>query len=421
VKHATKIAQRLRAQIAKFSGDLCLGLCIPAQRFVAEMVYGIQAAQSVLLTEVGRTLEEPIALKKTHERLSRNLMRPELEGLLQRNVLRLAAGRIENDTLLIIDPSDLAKKYAKKMEYLGTVRDGSAHDLANGYWTLHVIGAQLDSQAIVPLYQRLWSCQAPGFVSENEEILRAVDAVQAHAGRRGIWVIDRGGDRINLFGPLLDRGARFLVRLIGNRDVLYKGQRMLAAHAAAHCRCPYRHVVTRMQDGQEKTFELRFGYCTVRLPGREEPLSLLVIHGFGQQPLMLLTNVQLSNSFRSLWRMVRRYLKRWAIEDTIRYIKTCYELEDVRVLTYQSLRNLMVLLLAVMYFAACVLDTHARLRVMARYVERAAKRVFGIPDFKYYALADGLRALFARSPGFVRPRIHKNTSPQLHLFPPGPT
>ena len=36
----------------------------------------------------------------------------------------MAAGRIGEDTLLIIDLSDLSKKYAKKMEYLATVRDG---------------------------------------------------------------------------------------------------------------------------------------------------------------------------------------------------------------------------------------------------------------------------------------------------------
>ncbi len=77
------------------------------------------------------------------------------------------------------------------------------------------------------------------------------------------------------------------------------------------------------------------------------------------------------------------------IEETIRYVKTCYDLENVRVLNYQGLQNLMPLLLAVMFFAACVLDHDARLRVMAGFVQKAAKRVFGIPDFKYYALADG--------------------------------
>ena len=40
--HNTKIARRLRTRIGRFSGDLSKGLCIRAQRFVSEMVYGIQ-------------------------------------------------------------------------------------------------------------------------------------------------------------------------------------------------------------------------------------------------------------------------------------------------------------------------------------------------------------------------------------------
>jgi hypothetical protein len=414
--HGTKTARKLRNRIGRFSGELSKGLGLPAQRFVSEMVYGIQASESVLLTEIGRTLEEPIPLRKTQWRLSRNLQRPELEDVVQQNVLRMAAPRIQNDTLLIVDPSDIAKKYAKTMEYLATVRDGSEHDLAKGYWTLHVMGAELGGDTMVPLYQRLWSADAPDFESENEEILRAVDAVQAHAGTRGIWVYDRGGDRINLFDPLLERGARFLIRQRGDRHLLCRGQTLLAKEIARTCPCPHRTFVSRIEGARERHYELRFGFRRVKLPEREEPLNLLVIRGFGVEPLMLLTTEPLSNSFKRLWWFVRAYMKRWSIEETIRYVKQCYDLENVRVLNYQGLQNLMPLLLAVMFFCACVLDHDARLRVMAGYVERAAKRLFGIPDFKYYALADGLRALFTRHPGAPITRIRDPGQPQLPLF-----
>jgi len=264
--HNTKVAGKLRKRIGRFSGNLSQGLCKVAGRFVSEMVYGIQASESVLLTEVGRTLEETIPLIKTEERLSRNLQRPELEDVLQDNVLRLAARHVAEDTLLILDPSDVTKKYAKKMEYLATVRDGSAHDFSLGYWTVHVIGTRLDSSQMVPLYQRLWSAQAPDFVSENEEILRAVDAVMGHVGRRGLWVMDRGGDRINLFGPLLDRKARFLVRLVGTRNLVFNGKTLLAHQVAQGCRCPYRKSVIRIEEGKERVYELRFGFRRVCLP-----------------------------------------------------------------------------------------------------------------------------------------------------------
>jgi hypothetical protein len=417
----TKASRNLRNRIGRFSGDLCKGLCKAAGRFVGEMVYGIQASESVMLTEVGRTLNESIPLRKTQWRLSRNLQRPELEKTLQNNVLAMAAAHVGEQTLLVIDPSDVSKKYAKKMEFLATVRDGSEHDLAQGYWTLHVIGTELDSSRMVPLYQRLYSAQAPGFVSENEEILGAIDAVMAHVGQRGLWIMDRGGDRINLFGPLLDRKAQFLFRLVGNRDLIYNGQKCLARQVAQGC--PNRHAkpIVRIEEGIEKTYILRFGFRRVRLPERPEPLCLLVVHGFGDEPLMLLTTQPLTAGFKCLWRLVRAYLKRWSIEETIRYVKTCYDLENVRVLNYQGLQNLLPLVLAVMYFAACILDHDTRLRVMAAYVEKAAKRLFGVPDFKYYALADGMRALFARHPGRPVTRYRHPKQVQMSLFPAGGT
>lgn len=412
----TRVARNLRVRIGRFSGDLSEGLCVAAQRFVSQMVYGIQAAESVLLTEVGRTLEEEIPLRKTEWRLSRNLQRPELEPTVLENLLRMASSRVGRDTLLIVDPSDLSKKYAKKMEYLGTVRDGSEHDLAQGYWTLHIVGCEVGSDGMVPLYQRLWSTQAPGHRSENDEILRGIDTVSAHMGGRGLWVMDRGGDRINLLGPLLDRELRFLFRLVGNRSVVYNGQTLLASEVALGCPALHAKTIVRLDEGKEKVCGLRFGFRRVRLPERGEPLCLLVVRGLGAQPLMLLTNEPLNRSYKCLWHMVQAYLKRWGIEETIRYAKTCYDLENVRVLNYRGLQNLMPLVLAAMYFAACVLDHDARLRVMAGFVERAAKRLFGIPDFKYYALADGMRAIFMRHPGAPVTRAHHQMPQQMDLF-----
>jgi hypothetical protein len=74
-----KIAQKLREQIVQFSGGLSTGLPKVARRFVAEMIFGIQARDSVRLTEVGRALGERVSLKKTEERLSRHLGRHRLE------------------------------------------------------------------------------------------------------------------------------------------------------------------------------------------------------------------------------------------------------------------------------------------------------------------------------------------------------
>jgi len=71
----------------------------------------------------------------------------------------------------------------------------------------------------------------------------------------------------------------------------------------------------------------------------------------------------------------------------------------------------MGLLLAVFYFMAVKLDTSAKLCIMSGYILKAAKRVFGIPDFKYYAMSDGISAIFRCSPGKI------STSPTDGLDP----
>jgi hypothetical protein len=411
-----RMARKLREKIARFSGELSNGLSKTAGRFVSEMVYGIQASQSVVLTRIARTLEEPISIKKLEERLSRQLLRKGLGHKIQGNLLAMGSALVSKDTLLILDPSDIRKKYAKKMQYLAKVHDGSEEEIGNGYWTCNVVATEVGDNKIVPLVGRLYSADAPEFVSENHEILTVVDMVAGATNKRGIWVIDRGGDRKKLIRPMLQRGYRFLIRLIGNRILIWAGKEMLVEEIAESCPLPYAETVVKVDDGKEKVYHLEFGYRNVKFPGKEETLGLLIVRGFGREPMMLLTTEPLRKSRRVLWRFVRAYIRRWAIEETIRYIKQSYELEDVRVLNYRSLQNIMPLVCASAYFAAVLLDTASKLKVMAGYVLKAAKRLFGIPEFHYYCIADGLTSIFARYPGRIT-RLSLPGATQGILFP----
>jgi len=87
-----------------------------SRRFVEGMIYGIQARGSVRLSEIARSLAEKTCLKNRIDRLSRNLGRSGLADSVSEAVLADGASRVEADTLLIVDPADITKKYAKKME-----------------------------------------------------------------------------------------------------------------------------------------------------------------------------------------------------------------------------------------------------------------------------------------------------------------
>jgi hypothetical protein len=397
--HDSKTRSRLKAQLTKFAAELCTDLSKPLAKFVCQMLFGIQASQDVKLSNIARALKEEIALIDTEKRLSRNLKAERLEAELTPQLVRMGSQRVQPNTVLALDLSDIRKEYAQKMEYLAQVRDGSTGELHLGYWLCDVTAAEVNGSEITPLYQKLYSAEAQDFRSENEEMLAAIDLIRSHTGGRGIWAIDRGGDRKKLLEPLLDRGERFVIRSTGKRSVIDRRQlRGSVAEVAGRCRLRHRARIIKIQDGEEKTYELRYGVEPIRVPGRPEKLWLVVVAGFGPEPMMLLTNVPVvARDSQSVWWIVQIFLIRWKIEETFRFIKQSYNLEDIRVLKYQRLKNLVVLVTAVAYFAATFLGQQMKLRILCEKLLIISQRFFGIPPFRFYALADGIRTILSQT------------------------
>lgn len=417
--HPARLAPKIQAQIVRFSGKVARGLSKPAARMVREVLVGIQARGSVRLSEIGRALGEPTALKKVIERIGRHLKRPEVRNRVRANLLELGAGKVGEETLLVVDLTDIGKPHARKMEHLARVRDGSTGEFTNGYWCCQVVGVEPGEADVVPLYQALYSQKAPDFVSENEEIEKATEAVFEASGGRGVVVIDRGGDRIQLLGPLVERGREFLVRMRGDRHVEHRRKTQTVDRVAAGCRLRYQTTVIKEEGAKETVYRLRFGGTTVRLPGSKKPLSLLVVWGFGERPLMLLSSLPRGSRKRA-WRIVESYLSRWRVEETIRFIKQSYAVEDIRLLSYERLRTMAVLVMAVAYFACVHLGSRAKLVILAHHVYKAAQRIYGIADFRFYAVADGIKnVLYGRSGGLKAP-APPPPDPTLALFPSGP-
>lgn len=189
--HDSKVRSRLKAQLTKFATELCGDLPKPLGKFVTQMLFGIQASQDVKLSNVGRALGEAIPLIRTEMRLSRNLKCAELEAALTTKLVEMASARIQQDTVLALDLSDIRKEYALKMEHLAPVWDGSTGETHPGYWLLDVTGAEVRGSEIVPVCQKLFSTEAQEFRSENAEILAMVDQVDHH-----LAMAELGGNRV---------------------------------------------------------------------------------------------------------------------------------------------------------------------------------------------------------------------------------
>jgi hypothetical protein len=413
--HDSKVRSRLKAQLTKFCTELCGGLSKPLGKFVAEMLFGIQSSQDVKLSNIGRALGEAIPLIRTEKRLSRNLKHTELEAELTTKLVEMASARIQQDTVLALDLSDIRKEYARKMEHLATVWDGSSGETHPGYWLVDVTGAEVHGSEIVPVCQKLFSAKAKEFRSENAEILAVVDQVDRHLEGRGIWTMDRGCDRKKLLEPLLDKGLRFVIRSTGERTVRdRRGRLRSVAEVALGCRLRHQARVVRIDKGQEKTYELHYGAEPIRLVGRPEQLWVVVVAGFGEQPIVLVTNLKLrARDSESLWWAAQMYWTRWKIEETFRFVKQSYNLEDIRVMKYQRLKNLVVLVTAAAYFAATYLGQQMKLRILTEKLLVISQRFFGTPPFRFYALADGIRRLLSGSA--FRPPQDSPPDAQLEL------
>lgn len=421
----SQTAFKLRSQLSKYLGIFSPHFSKPTGDFLGDMLYGIQASKDIKLSCIGRGLDEMIALKKTEERLSRNLGCKGLARKISSCVAREAAGHIGKDTLIVIDPTDIRKLYARKMPYLAKVRDGSSGQIGNGYHCGVAVACESGGRGIVPLHLRLWSCDAPDFTSENDEIEEIIDTICSGAKRRGIYVIDRGGDRDKIFNMFIDKRLRFIVRLVGNRHLLWRRRLILAEKLAGKCRMSHAETIRRETAEGEKIYRIEYGAINVFLPEHpEKPLRMVVVKGFGARPMMLLTDLADGDSRKGIWQVIEGYLSRWRVEDAIRYIKQSYRLEDIRLLDYTRLRNMMAILLATVYFASVWLGKSLRQSILVGNITRASKRLFGVVEFHYYAIADGIAALLRRCGSWQAGRLREIQSAQstqmfLPLFDSG--
>jgi len=119
--------------------------------------------------------------------------------------MRLASSKVTDDMVIAIDPGDIRKRYARKMEFLGKVYDGSEHEVGDGYPLCKAVAADIESKKVIPLYCEAYSLLSEDARSENSQILKAIDTIFKHIGDKGIHLsacghaqagaIDRGGDR----------------------------------------------------------------------------------------------------------------------------------------------------------------------------------------------------------------------------------
>jgi hypothetical protein len=310
------------------------------RRFLTDMIPGLVIANHVHLSKVapdaGHGSEDVHAAEK---RLSRHLgsehwhMSPLADRL-----LRDFAAWVNDDTLIVADLTDLAKYYARKMEGLGRIHDGSDPDkrLTPGY-VLFEAYVRVRRWQLFPLRIEPLKTYAGAPTSENAEILDHVRAIHRATGGKGTWIRDRRFDRRNLFQALVADGVAFVARLVGDRHVRPDDGHPRAVTTLAEQR--------KLQRWPRPWPRRGYTACrAVHLPEVSSEEFLLVVHWrwpHSERPLPWLVSPWTWRRGRTGRWFVKAYRRRWGVADGRRGIQQPFALESFLVRSWRSIRRLL--------------------------------------------------------------------------------
>ena len=139
--------------ISKYQGHFSK----PVYKFIRQVVYGMLKTQHVHLSKIACSLNERISLKKTWERLSRNMGRAGLAEEVMASHIQENSREFKRKKYWVVDLTDISKVYANAMEGLGGIWDGSKGKAGKGYWVVNVAGISPRDESISLMYRELFS------------------------------------------------------------------------------------------------------------------------------------------------------------------------------------------------------------------------------------------------------------------------
>ena len=345
----------MKRDILNFSEKISNDLSKPTSKFILDMIYGIEKSGSILFSNIARALDEDIKLSYTIERLCdncNNLSEDEV-SIIKNNYFDEAIKQLPTDEIILIeDDSDINKEYSKKLEDLCIVRDASKQKetYVKGYHVCELVGLSKCEKQPISLYSKIYSTESKDFKSCNMETKNSekyvIDKIRKANNAKIIIVKDRGYDSFELFKDTIDNKISFVVRLDGDRNLLFKGKLRIVKDVAAtrkgkiHTKLMYR----------DENVDCYISYTKVQLPRLEnKDLTLVIVYRKDEEndPMYLLTDIDIKSK-EDVIKITKIYMLRWRIEEYFRAKKQNYDFENFRVRSLNTINNLNLLLSVVM-------------------------------------------------------------------------
>jgi len=356
------------------------------EKFLKDFWYGMLSRQNILLTEISRGVETKTSLKKIVERFSKRLASFSVMDIIW-NYHRVIKPEINDRTVICFDDTDAIKPYGTEFEDLGTVRDGSTGDTEKGYGIVSAVALSQHYKQPIPLYAHVFSNAEIGFVSSNVETEKALDYLRQSFGSVGIKVFDRGYDDCKLMRYLINHNEKFIIRCKKNRDLLFNGKKVKITDIGKE---PANEIQSYFQKGKKSCLLTYKKYSVVI---SEMNLNLVVVTGFGKDPMFLATNMNLDKEFETT--VAKVYMLRWKIEEKFRFEKEIFHLENFRVRKLKAIRNIVLLTSMLCGFIAmlCEHQKHKLFKRLFR-MSQTLKKKFGKNHLFFYSIARAISDLF---------------------------
>lgn len=349
------ITKRLTKQIQdKFNyyfRKIGMHLSKPETRCVREMSLGIIKGQRMTVNKIATFIEGKVSLKKIGKRFRHHYSKPGFWKKLLSAHLSSISPRVKEGDYMIVDLSDVQKRYARCMEGLEWVRDGDKDKTGLGYWLMNIISVSRDGMDIVPLYMKLYSF-VKGTFSENQEIIEGINTVSRYIDKPVTWVIDRGGDRPAILDRLFDSLSSFVVRLTKRRRLYYQGEWLAVGELSRCVDLSLKKTVKKIRKHREQTEHYKLGAVRVEYENREgQRISawLVVSKRRGGGYSWFLFHTSRKDKQEVMEECFRAYGYRWKIEEYHRHIKSEYRIEEVQVRSLPALRSLLAVVTVSMY------------------------------------------------------------------------
>lgn len=360
----------MKREIVNFADYLSKNCELKAEKdFLRDMLYGISASNSLMLSDISRKLKEKIKLDNTIERLSIHLAN-DIEGKksIEENYYEYVREMLPENPIVDFDNTDITKLYGKKFEYLDTVIDASdpKKEKKPGYPVVNAVVLGKNKKQPIPLYSRIVSTKEPKFKSMNDYTMESIKKVQEAIGRfTGIF--DRGYDDKKIFRYMDKLGLEFVIRLKTNRNFLFKGKAKNVLEQANTRKGKI--MFTAKFQGEKKT--LTISHTKVQMiDGAQEEYTCVFVYGLGEEPMMLLTNKEVKNAHDARV-IVRMYLDRWKIEEVHRAEKEIYDYENMRVRTLKGMNNLNFIFMLLIGFITKLIEEMDKRLLSIKIIERS--------------------------------------------------